>query len=124
MTSTMHGQFAAIAFAGALILAASGCASSGVEPRKGEAPVTPGETMDRLTGTLRGGFMGIGGEHTGWALLDGDGPGAKQTEVDVSRVRDAARAADGRRVTLVGRWVEKRYVERGVTRVFAAERIE
>jgi hypothetical protein len=122
--NTIARMFATLAFVGALAAAAGGCASSGVEPRAGDAPVTPGETMDRLTGTLRSGFMGIGGEHTGWALLDGDGPGAKQTEVDVSRVRDAARAAEGRRVTLVGRWVEKRYVERGVTRVFAAERIE
>lgn len=80
--------------------------------------------MEQVSGTLKSGFMGIGGEHTGWALVGGDGPGAKQTEVDVSRVRDAARAADGKRVTLFGRWVEKRYVERGVTRVFAAERIE
>lgn len=120
----MSRVFVLFVLAGVLAAAVSGCASSGVEPRKGDASVTPGETMDRLTGTLRSGFMGIGGEHTGWALLDGDGPGAKQTEVDVSRVRDAARAADGRRVTLVGRWVEKRYVERGVARVFAAERIE
>ena len=80
--------------------------------------------MQRLTGTLRSGFMGIGGEHTGWALLDGDGPGAKQTEVDVSRVREVAKAADGRRVTLVGQWMEKRYVERGPTRIFSVDRIE
>jgi hypothetical protein len=102
----------------------AGCASDGARPSEKPSEPTKEVRMERIAGTLQSGFMGIGGEHTGWALLDGEGPGAKQTEVDVSRVREAARAADGKRVTLVGRWVEKRYVERGVTRVFAAERIE
>lgn len=111
------------AVVGTLCAIGAGCAGDG-SVRTDDPPAQETPAMEQLSGTLKSGFMGIGGEHTGWALLDGHGPGAKQTEVDVSRVREAAKAADGRRVTLVGQWVEKRYVERGPTRIFSVARIE
>jgi len=83
--------------------------------------------MERLTGTLRSGFAGIGGEHTGWALVVGKGVGAakvSQIEVDVSGVKEAARAADGKPVTIAGTYQNRKRVERGMTRVFVVERIE
>lgn len=83
--------------------------------------------MEQLSGVLKSGFAGIGGEHTGWALMVGKGVGeksVKQIEVDVSRVREAAKAADGKLVKVSGGYVEKRYVERGVTKIFVIDRIE
>lgn len=112
------------AILGMLCAIGVGCACDSAADSPGRSPPQESPAMQQLIGTLRSGFMGIGGEHTGWALLDGDGPGAKQTEVDVSRVRDAARVSDGKRVTLSGQWVEKRYVERGPSRIFSVDRIE
>ncbi|HYE02741.1 MAG TPA: hypothetical protein VD963_05860 [Phycisphaerales bacterium] len=86
-------------------------------PRAAPTPSAPGGTdgvVTRHTGVLRGGMMAIGGETSGWVLETA--PGA-QLELDVSMVRDEARALDGQRVTAEGTMTEKRYVERGAVKV-------
>ena len=75
-----------------------------------------------LTGVLHSGIAAIGGETTGWRLA-GDGQ-TGGIEVDVSAVADAARAHDGKRVTVTGRMVDRDYTERGKVPVLVAERIE
>jgi len=87
-------------------------------PVSAQAPETqPGE----LVGTLEGGWAGIGGEHTGWVLRPDDDTSA--IEVDVSCCTSIAADLDGQRVTLLGRWAAKQYVERGPIRVFVANEI-
>ena len=81
--------------------------------------------MEQISGTLKSGFAGIGGEHTGWVILvpdEGGGSREKQIEVEVSKVAAMAKVKDGQPVTAEGAFVEKRYVERGVTRIFVIER--
>jgi hypothetical protein len=86
------------------------------------APPTPAPQEERVVGTLRSGFAGIGGEHTGWALVQ---PGGRQPlEVDVSAVFDDARALDGKEIAGWGVTVTKRYVERGPTPIFRFTRIQ
>ena len=75
-----------------------------------------------FTGRLQSGVMGIGGEHTGWVLA-GDGASGG-IEVDVSKIKEEAKANDGKRVTITGRMVEKNYTERGKVSVLVAESIK
>ena len=86
-------------------------------------PVTPPSTqMTTLTGTLRGGMMAIGGETTGWVLVgDGATGGA---DLDVSKVEADAKRLDGKRVSVTGKSIDKKYVERGTVRVIQVEKIE
>src|SRR5205085_8320573 len=51
-----------------------------------------------FTGTLQSGVVAVGGEHSGW-IIAADGA-AGGMEVDVSKVREDARANDGKRVTI------------------------
>jgi hypothetical protein len=85
-----------------------------------DRPAVDPELVSR-TGTLRSGFMAIGGEHTGWEL---HGDEVRRLEVDVTAVQPEAIRNDGRRVTITGRMIERRYVERGATRILMAEQIE
>ena len=120
-------------------LAASGCdTTNAAAPRNGEAgtapaskpssrpatqPINPPSTqMTTLTGTLRGGMMAIGGETTGWSLV-GDGA-VGGVELDVSRVREDAKKLEGKRVTVNGHMVDKKYVERGTVRMMRVEKIQ
>jgi hypothetical protein len=64
-----------------------------------------------LQGTLQGGMVGIGGEHSGF-VLDG-----VSIEVDLSSVEEAGDLA-GQTVRLQGRFEVKPYLERGATPVF------
>jgi hypothetical protein len=115
-----------VLMAAAVCAIGAGCVGDG-SARTDDPPAQEDPAMEQLSGTLKSGFAGIGGEHTGWALMVGKGVGAasvKQIEVDVSRVREAAKAADGKPVKVSGGYVEKRYVERGVTKIFVIERIE
>ncbi len=82
---------------------------------RADAPATA-PAAQTLTGVLHGGMMGIGGETTGWNLTQGE----TVTEVDVSAVGAQAEKLDGRRVTLTGSWIIKKYVERGDVKVFVA----
>jgi hypothetical protein len=81
------------------------------------------EPTERLIGTLEGGWMAIGGEHTGW-VLQPDGEPGDNIEVDVSCCLADAAALDGKRVAIIGTWRNKAYVERGAVRLLVAERIE
>lgn len=108
-----------------LILSLAGCTSN--DYSRSSPTTRPGrdrasaEKSTALTGTLQSGMAAIGGEHTGWVLVGDNESGG--IEVDVSRVPDKARAADGQRVTITGRMVQRNYVERGQVPVLVAERI-
>src|SRR6266545_3564754 len=54
---------------------------------------TPDLPREELTGTLEGGWMGIGGEHTGWVLRTDADP-ATPIEVDVSCCKTPAAELD------------------------------
>jgi hypothetical protein len=95
-----------------------GCATTGDEQPAGPAP--QGEPATRLTGTLEGGIMAIGGETTGWVL---NRPDEKPLELDVSAVRQQAEKLDGRRVSVAGRMTQRDYVERGRTPVLLVQQI-
>ena len=100
--------------------------------RASDAPATSGAASQSagrpdtqptsFTGTLRGGVMAIGGESTGWRL-EGDAQ-TGGIEVEVSKVRDRARALDGRRVTITGRMTTHSGPERGDRPVLVAESID
>ena len=85
-----------------------------------QAPAPP---WDELVGTLESGWLGIGGEHTGWILRRDDDSDPSPVEVDVACCRSTAAELDGVRVMIFGRWTDKQYVERGSVRVFVADRI-
>lgn len=67
-------------------------------------------------GKIKSGFMGVGGEHTGWMLLRDrkDGP---DLEADVSGVLARAKELDGTKVKAVGTLYERAYVERGTVEI-------
>jgi hypothetical protein len=96
----------------------AGCAG----PRGGSGSGT-GAPFDaeQYTGTLKSGFMAIGGEHTGWMLQRED---QDDLEVDVNAVRARAREFDGQRVTITGTIETKSYVERGPTPILVARSID
>jgi hypothetical protein len=102
-----------------LALLIGGCESQNKSPavKENRKP----EAANSFTGRLQSGMMAIGGEHTGW-ILAGDGQSGG-IEVDVSRVKDQAKANDGKRVTISGRMTDKNYTERGKTSVLLAESI-
>ena len=75
-----------------------------------------------FTGTLHSGVVGIGGEHTGWIIASDGGAGG--FEVDISRAREAARANDGKRVTITGKVINRNYTERGKVPVIVADSIK
>ena len=131
--------FLATAFAALVPFAGGGCdATNAATPRDGDAatapaskpstrpttaPINPPSTqMTTLTGTLHGGMMAIGGETTGWKIV-GDGA-VGGVELDVSRVKEDAKKLEGKRVTVSGHMVDKKYVERGTVRMMRVERIE
>ena len=131
--------FLSVALIVTAALAAGGCdATNAAAPRNSDAaataptskpstrptePINPPSTqMTTLTGTLRGGMMAIGGETTGWSLV-GDGA-VGGVELDVSRIKADAKKLDGKRVTVHGQMVDKKYVERGTVRMMRVERIE
>ncbi len=73
------------------------------------------------SGTLHGGMMAIGGETTGWMLVEEGQSGGLQ--LDVSRVRDTATRLDGTRVIVYGRMSQREYVERGPVKILVVDRI-
>jgi hypothetical protein len=79
------------------------------------------EIATTFTGVLQSGLVAIGGEHTGW-MIAGDGA-VGGVEVDVSKLREEARANDGKRVTITGRMINRNYTERGKTAVLVADSI-
>jgi hypothetical protein len=93
------------------MIAAGALVALAVVPAEAGEPAHSGTFV--LTGTLEGGMMGIGGEHSGFVLKD------VQVEVDVSQLEDAADLA-GEQVRLLGSFELKPYVERGPTWIFRA----
>ena len=84
-------------------------------------PTHAAPTMN-YTGTLRGDMAGIGGESTGWAL-ETVATDTGWVDVDISRVEAQAEALKGQRVTITGRIVQKRWVERGKQKLLIADLI-
>ena len=112
----------------AICLLGVGCANDGSADDGGTTPPRQEiPAMNTLSGRLKSGFAGIGGEHTGWVMMVPDPDGGdreKQVEVDVSKVRAAAKVNDGQPVTAHGAYIEKRYVERGPSLIFVVERFQ
>lgn len=95
--------------------------SAGLQGTKGE-PGQNDKDLLTVTGLLKSGYVGIGGEHTGWMLLS-SGKSSDAIEVDVSKVMGQAKQNDGRSVTVTGKMIEKPYVERGKVKILVAESI-
>ena len=76
-----------------------------------------------MDGTLKSGFSGIGGEHTGWVIQPADDK-QKPQETDISAVADAAKSLDGKKVHATGTLVDKKYVERGLVKIFKVSKLE
>lgn len=116
------------AVVGTLCAIGAGCAGDGAADNGGTNPPQQElPAMKQLIGRLQSGFAGIGGEHTGWVMWVPDPDGGDrelQVEVDVSKVRAAANVNNGQPVTAHGDFVEKRYVERGPTKIFVVERFQ
>lgn len=75
-----------------------------------------------LSGKLKGGMAGIGGEHTGWVLEYQTKTGPQQIEVDCSGL-DAASIHEGP-ARITGRVFKKNYLERGPVLILKATKIE
>ena len=71
------------------------------------------------TGRIKSGFVGAGGEHTGWMLLRGGKE--PDLEADPSAVMARAKELDGTQVKASGTLYEKAYVERGTVQILKIE---
>ena len=77
-----------------------------------------------------GDFRGLGGGRSssaGAAADTASRAAAGQTggiDLDVSKVRDRAKALDGKRVTVTGHMTDREWPERGTVQVLVAEKIE
>lgn len=67
------------------------------------------------------GWVAIGGETPGWALVLEKGAGI--IEVETSGCSQEAAALRDQRVTITGRFINKEYVERRSVPILVAERI-
>lgn len=120
-------RIASMIFAGCLGLAlvAGGACTSDTPHRNdnGDTGMRDGgdQGVTTLTGTLEGGYAGIGGEHTGWMLM---GTERGDIEINVSNVWGSARDLSGSRVRVTGEVIQKDYLERGPTPILVAESIE
>lgn len=125
MTIMRRAGWIASGIAAAVCAIGAGCAGDGKSGAGGKpGGEVIGECMDQLSGTLKSGYMGIGGEHTGWVILVPEGSREQQVEVDVSKVRAAAKERDGKAVRAFGVFSEKRYLERGPVSIFVIDRFE
>ena len=97
-----------------------GCGSA----QRDATPQTNPEAEGRVTvnGILRSGYVGIGGEHTGWMIQPGGGQ--PPIEVNIVAVQDQANQLDGMSVTATGKYTEKKYVERGPTQILIVEELK
>ena len=75
-----------------------------------------------LSGKLKSGMAGIGGEHTGWMLEYQTKAGQQKIEVDLSGL-DAASVHAGS-VRIKGKIVKKNYIERGPVLILKAMKID
>ena len=83
--------------------------------------IKPGEKV-KLKGKLKGGLMAIGGETTGWRLSYTTTKGAAQIEVDMKAIKNA-QSFDGEEVTVTGKIIAKKYIERGRVLILKAESV-
>jgi len=74
-----------------------------------------------LNGKLKGGLMGVGGETTGYALME-PRLASGNVEVDMSGIKDAGRL-DGKEILVTGVFQTREYVERGKVLVFKAKSV-
>jgi len=88
----------------------------------GSSTAQPDDPLEQISGVLEGGWMAIGGEHTGWVLKPDDDPDSV-IELDLVCCDAEASALAGSDVTIVGRWMSKHYVERGTVPTFVAVEI-
>jgi hypothetical protein len=86
-----------------------------------DTPTTGPATRQTFTGKLVSGQMAIGGEHTGWSLVDA--AGKELYEVDVRAVVAQAHAARNHTVSIQGHLETRHRVERGETTVLVAQLI-
>lgn len=100
----------------------SGCNTGERSSSGGASPDTKPAGASEFIGVLRGGYMAIGAETTGWRLEEEDA--AKPREVDVRRCLAQAEQLKGTVVRIRGRVETRAYVERGPTPVLVATLIE
>jgi len=74
-----------------------------------------------LKGKLKGGLMGVGGETTGYALVE-PRLASSNIEVDMSGIKDAGKL-DGKDVLVTGVFQTREYVERGKVVIFKARSV-
>jgi hypothetical protein len=96
-----------------------GTPSTPVNPKREKDAAKGAARGESMVGMLRGGIMGIGGEHTSFILTRDGKPDA---EIDLTAIKDADRFV-GKRVSVSGRWVDKKYIERGTVSVFVVQTI-
>ncbi len=75
-----------------------------------------------LSGRLKGGMAGIGGEHTGWVLEYQTKAGPQTIEVDLSGI-DATKTHEGP-ARITGKIFKKNYIERGPVLILKAIKID
>jgi ABC-type amino acid transport substrate-binding protein len=119
VVSPVRRLFLAIAAAGLAIACMrslpAGADSNAPPPSEGAAQ----SRKETFEGVLKSGYVGIGGEHTGWMLLP-PAPAAG-FEIDISKVVAQAKALDGKPVLVTGRLEDKTYIERGHVKILVAE---
>ena len=93
----------------------SGTAAPSKDPVTKPADSSASKTY---TGVLRSGFVGIGGESTGWMLEGAELD--KPIEVDISAVPALAHEWQGYKVRVIGTIITKKYVERGNVPILVA----
>jgi len=74
-----------------------------------------------LKGKLKGGLMGVGGETTGYALME-PRLASSNIEVDMSGIKDAGKL-DGKEIVVTGVFQTRQYVERGKVVIFKAKSV-
>src|SRR5262245_40659133 len=115
MRTRIRGQVLTTLAVLVLLAAAGACGRAGGGAGGDE------ETEPRVyIGRSKSGFMGAGGEHTGWMLLRDRKEGA-DLEADVSGVLARAKELDGTKVKAIGTIYEKAYVERGTVQILKIE---
>lgn len=116
MRTTRGVTLAALALI--IALGALGLAACRAGSTAGEEPAE----KKVYTGTIKSGFVGAGGEHTGWMLMRGGKD--PDLEVDVSAVLSKAKELDGTKVRASGTMIEKAYVERGTVPILQIETLQ
>lgn len=117
MRTTISAKVLAVLAVFALLASVS-CGKAGNSAGSGDD-----ETGTKVyIGKIKSGFMGVGGEHTGWMLLRGGKD--PDLEADVSGVLARAKELDGKKVRAIGTIHEKPYVERGNVKILKIDSLQ